>query len=253
MKDASLPVDSVPKYYEPAYVQMDVAAGKEIPKLAILSDSYSNAEVAMADIATTQAVYVKKIGWFLLVACYSAFTPPPLAGDEATRYAASHCSVKVWTGGAADEELGLIQGIEFGVGSNKTKAAYKKHGELRGVVLTVAKPATTPAKIRLFKNKATEAEDEDYVDFLVASLHAYPEDAGKTVAIVQPEDYCTDFQPNTWAKDRKLLMQYPKDRWWSTIRNTLRGWEEADSPTRTRSPQNSSTRARGICAGTALL
>ncbi len=212
MQDASLPVDTVPKYYEPAFVQMDITDGKQIDKADVLDTTeYKKAIVKMTAIATDKAKYPKKIGWFLLVACHSAFTPPVSAGDEDACYAAGHCSIEVWTGSNADEELCQVVGTKFAVGLNRTSATNKKDGELRGVIVDVALPNPPPTKIRLFKNKATENEDENYVDFLVASVHAHPADNRKSVIIIEPEDYCTDFQPNTWAQDRKLLLQYPND------------------------------------------
>lgn len=117
----------------------------------------------------------------------------------------------MWDGSLADQDLVLVQGNEFAVGSKKTKASYKKHGQLRGVILEIGPPDVKPDKLRLFKNKATETEDENYVDFRVASMHAYPEVNNKSVMIVEPEDYCTDFQPNNWYNNAKLLLQYPKD------------------------------------------
>jgi hypothetical protein len=212
MQGASLPIDSVPKYYEPAFVQVDVTAGKEFGRVDVLAKSYATAGPKMDEIANAEGTYKKRMGWFLLFACYSAYTPPADAGDEVHRYAASHCSIKVWDGGSlADQDLVQVQNNEFAVGSKKTKAYYKKYGQLRGVILETPPPNVKPDKLRLFKNKATEVEDENYVDFRVASMHAYPEVDNRSVMIVEPEDYCTDFQPNSWSKNAKLLLQYPKD------------------------------------------
>ncbi len=205
MTDTVLEVDGVPKYYEPAFVQMDITLAREIQRDDILATDYDTAPPVMAQLARTNARRNKDVGWFLLMSCCSAYTPPVVVGDEANRYNATHCSITVYKGDAAFTH---VKDQEFYIGTTITTATYKRHDRLMGVIVDTAPPVNLPPKIRLFQNLANQPEDENYVDFRVVSSHAYGQ---KSVFIVEPEDYCTDFQANTLANERKLLLQYPKE------------------------------------------